>query len=214
MKRIINLAVIVGALLLTVYATLPFTARTSAQSPDDPQYFPETGHEVRSPFVAYFTKTGGDSQHGFPITDDYVDPKTGLLVQYFEKSRLEWHPGNPEPYKVLLGLVGDELGKRTSPIPIAQIPAANDPNCFYFVETGHSLCHNFLEYFLQNGGVDRFGFPISEYTVENNRIMQYFQRARMEWHPEKQSGQRVQLGPLGDLYFQAAGIDERKRAPP
>ena len=213
MKRIINLASIFGALLLTVYATLPFTAKTLAQSPDDPQFFPETRHTVRKPFVEYFTQTGGVKQHGFPITDDYVDPQTGLLVQYFEKSRFEWHPGNPEPYRVLLGLLGDELGKRTAPISIAQIPAANDPTCLYFSATGHSLCNSFRDYFLQNGGIDRFGYPIGEFEVEGSRIVQYFQRAKMEWYPERQPGQKVQLAPIGDLYYEVAGLDPRRREP-
>jgi hypothetical protein len=212
-KRIFNLAGILGALLLTVYATLPFTARTAAQSPDDPQYFAEFGHTVRAPFIQYFVQTGGVAQHGFPITDDYVDPQTGLLVQYFEKSRLEWHPGNPDPYKVQLGLLGDELGKRTPPITIAQMPAPNDPTCHYFNETGHSLCNSFREYFLQHGGLDRFGYPITEFTVEGDQIVQYFQRARMEWHPEKLPGQKVQLGPVGDEQYTYAGLDIRRRSP-
>lgn len=213
MKRIINLAAILGALLLMVYATLPFTARTAAQSPDEAQYFPEKGHTVRAPFIEYFVQTGGVNQHGFPITDDYVDPRTGLLVQYFEKSRFEWHPGNPEPYKVLLGLLGDEMGKRTAPINIAAIPAANDPTCLYFEPTGHSLCHNFKDYFLQHGGIDRFGYPISEYMMEGTQIVQYFQRARMEWHPEKPPGHKVQLGPMGSQLYRLAGLDPRRLEP-
>jgi hypothetical protein len=214
-KRILSLATIVGFVaVVVVAASLPYTSRTSAQtSPTDPQYFPETGHTVRAPFVEYFSQTGGINQHGFPITDDYVDPQTGLLVQYFEKSRLEWHPGNPDPYKVQLGLLGDEMGKRAGPVDIAQIPAPNDPTCFYFSDTGHTLCHNFREYFLQNGGLDRFGFPISEYTIEGDRIVQYFQRARMEWHPEKPAGQRVQLGPLGSQQYRFAGLDTRRLSP-
>ncbi len=31
-----------------------------------------------------------------------------VLTQWFERARLEWHPTNPEPYKVLLGLLGNE----------------------------------------------------------------------------------------------------------
>jgi hypothetical protein len=214
-KRILfSLTGILGVLLLTVYATLPLTQRTAAQtSSKTEEYFPETGHTVRAPFYQYFSQSGGVNQHGFPITDDYVDPQTGLLVQYFEKSRFEWHPGNPDPYKVQLGLLGDELGKRDAPISINQIPAANDPTCLYFSETGHSLCHNFRDYFLQNGGLNRFGYPIGEYVVENDRIVQYFQRARMEWHPEKPPGQRVQLGPVGSLHYRFAGLDPRRLTP-
>ena len=65
---------LVGLVTLTVYATLPFAGRTAAQTETpDRQRFPETGHTVRAPFLDYFNKTGGVNQHGFPITDDYVD---------------------------------------------------------------------------------------------------------------------------------------------
>lgn len=211
-KRYLTLTGIFGALLLTFFAALPFQAR-AAQTPDEPQFFPETGHTVRGPLLEYFSLSGGLAQHGFPITDEFVDPQTGLLVQYFEKSRLEWHPGNADPYKVQLGLLGDEIGKRTPPVTIAQIPASNDPNCLYFNETGHTLCYNFKDYFLQNGGIDRFGYPIGEFTVEGERTVQYFQRARMEWHPEKQPGQRIQLGPMGTLQYRQAALDPRRLAP-
>lgn len=215
MKRILfSLAGIVGVLALTVYATLPYTDRTAAQTTSNTEeWFPETGHKVRAPFLEYFNQTGGVVAHGFPITSDFVDPQTGLLMQYFEKSRLEWHPGNPDPYKVQLGLLGTELGQAEPPIPIGQIPAVSDPSCFYFNETGHTLCHNFRDYFLQNGGLDRFGYPIGEYKVEGDRIVQYFQRTRMEWHPGKAPGQRVQLGPVGIQQYRHAGRDERALLP-
>ena len=135
-------------------------------------------------------------------------------MQYFEKSRFEWHPGNPEPYRVQLGLLGDDLGKRQAPIPIAKIPAANDPNCQYAPETGHSICYLFRDYFNQNGGIDRFGYPITEFTAEDGRLVQYFQRARMEWHPEKPEGQRVVLALLGQIYYKAAGLDPSLLPPP
>lgn len=205
---------LVGLVALTIYATLPFAGRTAAQT-NTPnwEYYPQFGHTVRAPFLDYFNKTGGVNQHGFPITDDYVDPQTGLLVQYFEKSRFEWHPGERDDFKIQLGLLGDEMGKRAGPVDIAQIPAPNDPTCLYFAETGHTLCHQFREYFLQNGGLNRFGYPITEFVYENERIVQYFQRARMEWHPEKEPGHRVQLGPLGSLHYRFAGLDPRRLGP-
>ena len=202
--RYVKLANLFVVLVLAIAAVVPVLA----QQTDPPQYFPETGHEVRFPFISYFNRAGGLSQHGYPITDDFVDPKTGLLVQYFEKSRLEWHPGNPEPYKVQLGLLGDELGKREPPIPISQIPAANDPNCMHFFETGHNMCLIFKDYWLQHGALDRFGYPIGEYTIENDRVVQYYQRARMEWQPGKPAGQKVQLGPLGRLQFDISGLPD------
>ncbi|GIV97011.1 MAG: hypothetical protein KatS3mg057_1668 [Herpetosiphonaceae bacterium] len=31
-----------------------------------------------------------------------------MLTQWFERARFEYHPSNPDPYKVLLGLLGTE----------------------------------------------------------------------------------------------------------
>lgn len=206
----LRIAGLIGVLALTLAIGLPYRL---AQADDGTQYFPETRHRVRPPFIQFFNQTGGVLQHGFPITDDYVDPQTGLLVQYFEKSRFEWHPGNPEPYRVQLGLLGDELGKRTAPIPLSQIPAAHDPNCQYYDATGHSVCLKFLDYFERHGGIDRFGYPITEWTIEGDRITQYFQRAEMQWYPEKPASQRVQLVPLGRQYYMVAGLDPRRMTP-
>lgn len=215
MKRYLNYTSLFVALLLTAY--LGLTAfrlpAPSSQSGVPPQYFPETGHTVRDPFITYFLQTGGLSQYGYPITDDYVDPATKLLVQYFEKARLEWHPGNDDPYKVQLGLLGAELGKQQAPIPISKIPLSNDPNCQYFADTGHSLCYVFRDYWNTQGGLDRFGYPIGEFTSENGLTVQYFQRARMEWHPEKPDGQRIQLAPLGLLYYNFAQFDATRLGP-
>lgn len=176
----------------------------SAQSGNKSIYYPETGHTVRMPFYDFFTNMNGISRFGYPITDDFVDPQTRLLVQYFQKARLEWHPENADPYKVLLGLLSENLGKREAPIPVSKIPSKNDPNCRYFDETQHSACWSFLKYWQTNGGTDLFGPPITENKRENGLVVQYFQRAKMEWHPEKPEGQRVQLAPLGEIYFDYA----------
>ena len=207
MKRLFSSVILVLGLLLSGAAAAGLQTAPA-------QYFPETGHTVRDPFITYFNQTGGLARHGYPITDDYVDPTTGLLMQYFEKSRIEWHPGNAEPYRIQLGLLGDNLGKRQAPIPISKIPAANDPNCQYFTETSHQMCLEFRDFWLQNGGLDQFGYPITEFTIENDLIVQYFQRARMEWHPEKPKGQRIQLAPLGLIYYKAAGLDPNRLAAP
>jgi hypothetical protein len=210
LNRYTKLVGLFSALLLSVQLGAPFTSFAQTTTPE---YFPETGHTVRPPFIDFFQKTGGVTQHGFPITEDYVDPQTGLLVQYFEKSRLEWHPGNPAAYRVQLGLLGEQLGKRQPRIPISQVPAPNDPNCEHAQATGHNICHAFRDYYHRNGGLDRFGYPISGYDIVDGYTVQYFQRARMEWHPERPSGQQVQLGPLGHIYYAYAGLDSNRLRP-
>jgi len=84
-------------------------------------FFPETGHAVCDRFLAYWRSYGlefGDpgisfreslALFGYPISEPFTDPVTGLTIQYFERARFEYHPENPEPYQVLLGLLGRDL---------------------------------------------------------------------------------------------------------
>lgn len=177
------------------------------------RFFAETRHYVGAPFLKFYETTGDMPRYGAPITEQFNDPKSGLLVQYFQLVRFEYHPTNPEPYKVLLGLLGDEMGQRTPGLTVREM-SRPDPNCQYFEATGHRACWKFLEYWRNNGGLDRFGYPIAEYTIENHQIVQYFQRAKMEWHPEKPEGQRVQLAPLGRMHFDFAKLDPNLLNPP
>ena len=160
------------------------------------EYFPETGHTVFSPFLDYFDVTGGLAAHGYPLTDWFVDPDSGLSIQYFEKSRFELHPGIMAPYPVLLGRLGEELGKGTPPVATGHGGAITE-GCLYFSETGHNLCSGFLEYWLANGDLDRFGYPIGEFAIEDDLLVQWFQRTRLEWRPERPEGQRVAVTRLG-----------------
>jgi hypothetical protein len=68
----------------------------------------------------------------------------------------------------------------------------------YFPDTGHTVRGEFLDYFNAHGGLRVFGFPITEEFTLNGRVVQYFQRVRMELWPDKPAGQRVQLGALGE----------------
>ncbi len=72
----------------------------------------------------------------------------------------------------------------------------------YFPQTGHSLEGNFLEFWRQFGGLRVFGYPITEpYTGIGDdgkpMLMQDFERARFEYHPDAPDGWKVQLGRLG-----------------
>lgn len=53
----------------------------------------------------------------------------------------------------------------------------------YFSETGHSIGGEFLAYWEQFGGLPVFGYPLTEEFQENGHTVQYFERARFEWHP-------------------------------
>lgn len=65
----------------------------------------------------------------------------------------------------------------------------------YFAETQQEVSPHFVSFFYQNGGVATFGYPISPEILNNGQVTQYFERARMEFHPA--SSQQVELGLLG-----------------
>jgi hypothetical protein len=178
-----------------------------AQQPPLPQYFQETQHNVGGDFLSFFNQHGGLKIFGYPITEAF--DWQGRQVQYFQKARMELHPENPYPYRVQLGLLGDELGYRQPGVAAV----SNNQYRRFYPETGHVLSYAFLNYYDANGGLDIFGYPITEFTIENGRIVQYFQRAKMEWHPELSGDQRVQLGDLGQLRFQRGGGDSSLRNP-
>ncbi|MBN1934687.1 MAG: hypothetical protein JW934_08470 [Anaerolineae bacterium] len=172
---------------------------TVEAQPPRTRYFLETGFNVSGEFLDFWEQQGGLAILGYPLTREFEE--NGLAVQYFQRVRMEKHPENPIPYKVQLGLLGDQLGFRQPPIPETEIPPYNHADKYYFAETGHTVQFAFLKFFQDNGGVDVFGYPITEWIIESNgRIVQYFQRGKMEWYPENPQGQRVQLGMLGEMY--------------
>ncbi len=211
MRRIDSLLMVVIAVALlasSVSATYP-------QSPD-PQppgencrLFAETGYYVCDEFLEFFDTRGGLEIFGYPITDAFEDPELGLLVQYFQRARMEWHPYNKDPYKVQLGLLIDELGYN---FPRASNPSSsNGPFRYYFDETGHFVSYAFLDYFRKHGDLDIFGYPRSEFMYEDGCIVQYFQRARMEWHPDAPPGLQMRLSNVGEEYVKRFGIEASTR---
>ncbi len=79
--------------------------------------------------------------------------------------------------------------------------------CHLYTETGYAVCFAFLEFFDKNGGVGQFGYPISPFEYHDGVIVQYLEKARMEWQPSKPEGQRVIMTDLGRLYFDKLGED-------
>lgn len=52
---------------------------------------------------------------GLPLTRVRTETNNAgdtVLTPWYEHARFEWHPNNPEPYKVLLGLLGNEITAR------------------------------------------------------------------------------------------------------
>jgi hypothetical protein len=89
---------------------------------------------------------------------------------------------------------------------LAQQLGATDPaslplvQTVFFAQTNHHISDRagFLSFWRTHGGPLIFGYPLGEEIIENGRIVQYFERARFEYHPEYLDQEnQVQLSLLG-----------------
>ncbi len=69
--------------------------------------FPETGKQVCPPLLRWWQQHGELPRHGLPLTDAFT--QNGQIVQYFERSRLEWNAKQGPASRLHLGLIGNEL---------------------------------------------------------------------------------------------------------
>ncbi len=172
--------------------------------PDNQRYFPETGHWVTGEFLEIYQAAPNPIEiYGYPITEAYQELTRSRIVQYFERARFELVPDNPPELRVQISPLGELLYEPGQSLPKPD----HFPACQEFPETGYHVCYAFLDFFTSNRGVTQFGYPISNFEVQDERIVQYFQKARFEWHPELPPGKRVTLSELGREYFKIIGED-------
>lgn len=188
----------------------------SAANPGASRYFKETGHTLSGPFLKFWENNGGLRLFGLPWTEPFeeLNPNDGkrYVVQYFERERLEYHPELAgTPYEVQLGLLGTDTLRfacKSFPAAPAAPPSADKT---YFPQTKHYLSAGFKEYWEKNGGLSLFGYPLSEETVETSPddgkpyTVQYFERARFEYHPEAPDDYKIQLSLLGTASIKLRG---------
>jgi hypothetical protein len=202
----------------------PFTGKPVAPK-DEPIWFPETQHWVTAEFKRRWLTYGGLPIFGMPLTEPYTEPtpKGTRMVQFFERAMFELNlesrdePGfdrlhSEEQFRriVRIRLLGLDLTQNRN-FPPSE-PFQSSTERWYFPETGHSLSYGFLYYWLNNGGLGIFGYPISEELQEISptdgklRMVQYFERARFEYHPDlKGTPYETQLGQLGRELMQKRG---------
>ncbi|HUP27802.1 MAG TPA: hypothetical protein VM409_05150, partial [Chloroflexia bacterium] len=175
----------------------PVTA--SSRGSTATRYFTETGHLLGGDFLSYYRNTSNaDLLFGLPLTEEFAQrlPTGVYRVQYFERARMEYHPELPYGQRVQLGALGPVVlsGRTFDRLPTIKPTASRT----YFGETGHTISNGFLSYWRANGGLKTFGYPLSEEIGEDGMTVQYFERARMEYHPGLEgTGYAVQLSPIG-----------------
>lgn len=205
-----GLVILLALALSGCGATYPAEYRLDDPSPPS-RCFTATGHTVSGNFLRYFEATGGVESLGYPITEPFE--QEGRQVQYFEYARMEDHPDNPGAPVVKLSMLGQRLGRRQPPLSPSRVPPASERGSRYYPQMGHAVNGDFLGYFDQHAGLDRFGFPIAEPLAVEGKLVQDFQKARMIWYLARPPGDRVTLEPIGRVYFEAQALDVTLLAP-
>ncbi len=197
------------------YLTSPVVPSNSPNA-----YYQETGLNISPLFLKYWQEQGGLAQFGYPKTASFreINSADGKIyqVQYFERNRFEYHPENAGTrYEVLLGLLGNQQTQERrdkGEMPFKSVAPPQNPSTdvLYFPNTGHSLAYGFKNYWEANGGLTIYGYPTSEEFQEKNPdngktyTVQYFERARFEYHPEYAGTKyEVLLGLLGNALLRA-----------
>lgn len=197
------------------------------------RYFAETGHALSYGFKSFWERNGNLPVFGFPLSEEFVERNVDLdqdfTTQYFERERFEYHPDNPEAYRVLLGRLGDELLRAQSRDWRNEAGPANPfpgTACQSFAVGGQqrTVCGPFLSYWRTHGlefdgrgatsyneSLALFGLPLTAPKIERNAdgdevLTQWFERARFEYHPNNPQAYRVLLGRLGSELLRARGV--------
>jgi len=191
-----GLVALIAALMVMTF--LPGVASADHDEGPTKAWFAETGHVVNSGFLGHWRHNGALPILGYPMTEEFVDASTNLPTQYFERAVMTWHAENSGIWQVLLQRLGAELVEdRMNEKPFKPM-TDESAECTLFSETNHRICNGFQNYWENNGGLWMFGYPLSEEFTENGLVVQYFERARFEWHPEYAgTASEVLLGRLG-----------------
>jgi hypothetical protein len=157
----------------------------------------EQGYFVAGQLLAAWRDLGDYDGPGDPLMP--AVPFDGYTLQCFARDclRLDSQGVNRLPLGELIHLVDAGL-------PPASGPSVNsvDPAIQRFPETNQTLSGIFLVYWRENGGMARFGPPISGEILRGGRIVQYTRYSRLE---RPAGGGAVQVGRLGEEFLRLPG---------
>ncbi len=178
--------------------------------------FASLEHGISGDFAQYFTTLGSGTVPralheslavvGYPI-GPVVQELTGdcgsmTSVLYTERQRLEFHPENDWPYRVVGSQIGTAVYQKK--YHTRDVQRRTD------IEGDAIVNPRFKRFYYTYGGLTMFGYPISDELVEvdettgQEKTVQYFERARFELVPgvpdDASPLEQVQLGLLGREY--------------
>jgi hypothetical protein len=184
---------------------VPFILPAFVANAQDERCFPQTGKCISGRIKIFWENTGGLAVYGYPITDVIVETNAEGFTgptQWFERDRLEDQSAEGPGILARPARCAETGNGGTSWESLPKVPGGGK-DCRWFAETGHRLCGPFLTYWYQNNSLTLFGFPISEPMIETNAAgftgtVQWFERRRMELHPQNNPPYNILLGLLGN----------------
>ncbi len=165
--------------------------------------------ESGSPWIRYIDEEGHEHEAWYENSES-LELKLQAALDYEVAGFGAWRLGTDDPdnWRVISNL-------ETPASPVSG--GASTATSWYFPETSHWLEGEFLDYWLANGGLSRFGYPRTERFVEFDPLVndsyevQYFERGRLEYHPEFAGTEfEVLLGHIGRWSLAQRGIDPWK----
>jgi hypothetical protein len=178
-----------------------------------PKQIPETGFYVKDWFRSAWRELGGRGSFGLPISEAYVRPSDGMVVQHFTAATLEYHKNAmfapdfyalPQEGRTMRMIRPAPIGREytqgiTFPPPP---PVTPGPHTVVFPETGYAVSGKFLDFYYNFLGEWRLGNPISPEIVERigdvDVTVQYFERGRLDFNPLYNV---VQVGQIGSALW-------------
>ncbi|HUZ03353.1 MAG TPA: L,D-transpeptidase [Thermomicrobiaceae bacterium] len=105
----------------------PFAPVAPVPQNGDHDFFSQTGHSLNYAFKNYWEMWGGITVFGYPISEEFPDPSTGLTVQYFERAVFEFHPNPTDGQLVTLRQLGVTAAQQAGVNTSAVAQGANVP---------------------------------------------------------------------------------------
>lgn len=194
-----------GAIALLAILVIGGNPALVVQADDLFVYNQNTGHYVRGDYLRYYLSHGGPAVLGDPRTEDFREGDR--TVQYFQNVRLEWDCGSDGKGPCVLrpGLLGEQISGIKVDLPPDRLGSGQASNgAISFPETNTAVEPPFTATFVKLGGLEFFGYPLTDSVEEAGQTVQWFQRARLQIDLDGV----VRLSPLGDYW-----IDTLRKVP-